>query len=146
MIVITTPTGNIGHQLLETIVESGESVRVIVRDPTRLPETMRTRIEVVTEGVLTRMLMADPALEGVAAVLFDEFHERSLNADLGLALCLDARASLGTDLRLVAMSATLDGAAVARLLVDRDGSLLVSALGGPAVVCVLPLPTMLLAA
>ena len=77
-----------------------------------------TRIEVVTEGVLTRMLQADAALEGVAAVIFDEFHERSLQADLGLALTLDARANLSPGLRLLVMSATLDGAAVARLIGD----------------------------
>ena len=75
-----------------------------------------TRIEVVTEGILTRMLQADPGLEGVGAVLFDEFHERSLNADLGLALCLEAQAELREDLRLVVMSATLDGGPVAGLL------------------------------
>jgi ATP-dependent RNA helicase HrpB len=77
-----------------------------------------TRLEVVTEGVLTRMLQEDPALEGVAGLLFDEFHERSLQADLGLALALDARAQLRPDLRILVMSATLDGAAVARLLGD----------------------------
>jgi ATP-dependent helicase HrpB len=77
-----------------------------------------TRVEVVTEGVLTRMLQDDPALEGVAAVIFDEFHERSLQADLGLALCLDARATLVPELRVIVMSATLDGAAVARLIED----------------------------
>jgi ATP-dependent helicase HrpB len=75
-----------------------------------------TRVEVVTEGVLTRLLQEDPGLEGVAAVIFDEFHERSLQADLGLALCLDARAALSPGLRILVMSATLDGAAVARLL------------------------------
>ncbi|WP_400193580.1 DEAD/DEAH box helicase, partial [Hymenobacter sp. B81] len=69
-----------------------------------------TRIEVVTEGILTRLLQDDPALEGVAAVLFDEFHERSLQADLGLALALDAQAVLRPDLRLLVMSATLDAA------------------------------------
>jgi ATP-dependent helicase HrpB len=77
-----------------------------------------TRIEVVTEGVLTRLLQEDPVLAGVAAVLFDEFHERSLQADLGLALALDARATLAPELRLLVMSATLEGAAVARLLND----------------------------
>ena len=77
-----------------------------------------TRLEVVTEGVLTRMLQHDPALEGVAAVLFDEFHERSLAADLGLALCLQAQQTLVPDLRLLVMSATLDGAALSRLLGD----------------------------
>ena len=75
-----------------------------------------TRIEVITEGVLTRMLHADPELTGVACVIFDEFHERSLQADLGLALCLDARGALDADFRVLAMSATLDGARVAALL------------------------------
>jgi ATP-dependent helicase HrpB len=77
-----------------------------------------TRIEVVTEGVFTRMILGDPELAGVACVVFDEFHERSLDADLGLALARDAQALLRPDLRLVVMSATLDGAAVARLLND----------------------------
>jgi ATP-dependent helicase HrpB len=76
-----------------------------------------TRIEVVTEGVFTRMIQADPELTGIAAVLFDEFHERSLDSDLGLALALDA-AALRDDLRLLVMSATIDGARVARLLRD----------------------------
>ena len=77
----------------------------------------RTRIEVVTEGIFTRMLLDDPELGGIAAVVFDEFHERSLDADIGLALALDA-AVLRDDLRLVVMSATIDGARVARLLDD----------------------------
>lgn len=76
------------------------------------------RIEVVTEGVFTRMIMNDPSLEGIAAVIFDEFHERSLDADQGLALALDAQAGLREDLRILVMSATLDGARVARLLGD----------------------------
>ena len=76
-----------------------------------------TRILVVTEGVFVRMIVEDPGLAGVAAVLFDEYHERSLDADLGLALALDARV-LRPDLRLLVMSATLDGARVARLLGD----------------------------
>lgn len=75
-----------------------------------------TRIEVVTEGILTRMLQADPELSGYACVIFDEFHERSLHADLALALCLETRAALREDLRLVVMSATLDVEAVASLL------------------------------
>ncbi|MCJ2068183.1 ATP-dependent helicase HrpB [Methylobacterium sp. J-030] len=78
----------------------------------------RTRIEVVTEGVFTRMILDDPELAGIGAVLFDEFHERSLDADLGLALALDAQGGLREDLRLLVMSATLDGARVARLMND----------------------------
>src|SRR3954453_8112465 len=77
-----------------------------------------TRIEVVTEGVFARMILDDPALDGVAAVIFDEFHERSLDADLGLALARDVQLGLREDLRLLVMSATLDGARVARLLGD----------------------------
>ena len=77
-----------------------------------------TRLEVVTEGVFTRLILEDPALADVAAVIFDEFHERSLDADFGLALGLDAQAGLRADLRLVVISATLDGARVARLLGD----------------------------
>ena len=77
-----------------------------------------TRIEVVTEGVFTRRVLEDPGLEGVAALLFDEFHERSLDADLGLALARDVQTGLREDLRLIVMSATLDGARVARLLDD----------------------------
>ena len=78
----------------------------------------KTRIEVVTEGVFTRMILDDPELSGVGAVLFDEFHERSLDADLGLALALDCQRGLREDLRVLPMSATLDGARVAALLGD----------------------------
>ncbi len=86
----------------------------------------RTRIEVVTEGVFTRMILDDPTLDGVAAVLFDEFHERSLDADLGLALARDCQQGLRDDLRILVMSATLDGARVAALLdgcpvIESDG-------------------------
>lgn len=92
----------------------GRTVGYRVRMDTRVgPET---RIEVITEGVLTRMLQTDPALEGVAAVLFDEFHERSLHADLGLALCLQAQGLLREDLRIVVMSATLEAEPVAELM------------------------------
>jgi ATP-dependent helicase HrpB len=76
----------------------------------------KTRIEVVTEGVFTRMILDNPELSGVGAVLFDEFHERSLDADLGLALALDCQRGLREDLRILPMSATLDGARVAQLL------------------------------
>ena len=96
--------------------EVGETVGLRVRMEARV--SARTRIEVVTEGVFTRMILDDPALEGVCAVLFDEFHERSLDADLGLALALDAQAGLREDLRLLVMSATLDGARVAALMGD----------------------------
>jgi ATP-dependent helicase HrpB len=92
----------------------GDGVGWRMRDDTKVSKA--TRIEVVTEGVLTRMLHTDPALTGVSAVVFDEFHERSLDADLGLAFTLDARAVLQPELRVVVMSATLDGAAVAQLL------------------------------
>ncbi|MFN3514671.1 MAG: ATP-dependent helicase HrpB [Phenylobacterium sp.] len=94
----------------------GQTVGYRVRMQSRV--SARTRIEVVTEGVFTRMILEDPSLEGVGAVLFDEFHERSLDADLGLALARDAQGLLREDLRLLVMSATLDGAAVARLLDD----------------------------
>ena len=76
----------------------------------------QTRIEVVTEGILTRMIQDDPTLEGVGAIVFDEFHERHLAADLGLALALDVQAALRDDLRIVVMSATLDGERLARFL------------------------------
>jgi ATP-dependent helicase HrpB len=92
----------------------GETVGYRVRLDTSIGP--RTRIEVVTEGVLTRRLQEDPALEDVGLVVFDEYHERSLQSDLGLALCLDTQGVLRPDLRLLVMSATLDGAAVGRLL------------------------------
>ena len=75
-----------------------------------------TRIEVVTEGILTRMLQDDPSLPGVGLVIFDEFHERSLNADLGLALCLESQQALRGDLKILVMSATLEGGPVAALM------------------------------
>ena len=92
----------------------GETVGYRIRFENRV--SARTRIEVVTEGILTRMLQDDPTLEGVGALLFDEFHERHLAADLGLALALDVQASLREDLRIVLMSATLDGERLARFL------------------------------
>ena len=92
----------------------GETIGLRVRLQSLVSK--RTRIEVVTEGVFTRMILDDPGLDGVAAVLFDEFHERSLDADLGLAFALDAQQGLREDLRLLVMSATLDGARVRALL------------------------------
>ncbi|MFG1431139.1 ATP-dependent helicase HrpB [Xanthobacter sp. V2C-8] len=105
------------HRMAQTLGEKvGETVGYRVRLKTEV--SRRTRIEVVTEGVFTRLVLDDPELSGVAAVLFDEFHERSLDADLGLALALDSQRSLREDLRLLAMSATLDGARVATLMGD----------------------------
>ena len=92
----------------------GDTVGLRVRFDTKVSK--KTRIEVMTEGVFTRALLDDAELKNVAAVLFDEFHERSLDADLGLALALDAQRGLREDLRILAMSATLDGARVAKLL------------------------------
>jgi len=92
--------------------EVGETVGYRIRFEAKV--SPRTRIEVVTEGILTRMLQDDPELAGVGAILFDEFHERHLQGDLGAALALDVQASLRPDLRLVVMSATLDGERVAR--------------------------------
>ncbi|MCX2740887.1 ATP-dependent helicase HrpB [Pontibacter anaerobius] len=76
----------------------------------------RTKVEVVTEGILTRIIQDDPALEGIAAIIFDEYHERNLQADLGLALALDAQAVLRPDLRILVMSATLDAGAIGNWL------------------------------
>jgi len=92
----------------------GETVGYRVRFGSKV--SRRTRIEVVTEGVFTRLISDDPTLDGVAAVLFDEFHERSLDADLGLALARDAQRGLREDLKLLVMSATIDGARIAQHL------------------------------
>jgi ATP-dependent helicase HrpB len=94
----------------------GETIGLRVRFGSKV--SRKTRIEVVTEGIFTRLILDDPSLAGVAAVLFDEFHERSLDADLGLALAREVQLGLRDDLRLVVMSATLDGARVAKLLGD----------------------------
>jgi ATP-dependent helicase HrpB len=96
--------------------EVGRTIGHRMRMDTRVSRD--TRIEVVTEGVLTRMLQQDAALEGVGLVIFDEFHERSLQADLGLALALDAQANLSPQLKLLVMSATLDAAGIAAKLHD----------------------------
>ena len=94
--------------------QPGGTVGYRVRQESRI--SAKTRLEVVTEGVLIRMLQADPALEDVGLVIFDEFHERSLFADLGLALCLQSRELLRPDLRLLVMSATLDAGPVCAML------------------------------
>ncbi|UCI19592.1 ATP-dependent helicase HrpB [Mesorhizobium sp. B2-1-8] len=94
--------------------EPGATVGYAMRMENR--SSARTKILVVTEGVLSRMILDDPELPGVCAVIFDEFHERSLDGDFGLALALDVQGALRPDLRLLVMSATLDGARVAKLL------------------------------
>jgi ATP-dependent helicase HrpB len=99
------------HTLGERV---GETIGYRVRFGSKVSRA--TRIEVVTEGIFSRQILDDPELSGVAAVLFDEFHERSLDADLGLALARDAQTGLREDLRILVMSATLDGARVAKLL------------------------------
>ena len=105
------------ERMAQTLGEPvGQTVGFRVRMQSKV--SAATRIEVVTEGVFTRMILADPELAGVACVIFDEFHERSLDADLGLALARDAQGLLREDLRILVMSATLDGEAVARLLSD----------------------------
>jgi ATP-dependent helicase HrpB len=93
---------------------AGETVGYRIRFENKV--SARTRIEVVTEGILTRMIQDDPTLEGIGALLFDEFHERHLSADLGLALALDVQAQVRPDLRIVLMSATLDGEKLAAFL------------------------------
>lgn len=99
---------NVAARLASQLGERlGQTVGLRMRGRTEV--SRQTRLEVVTEGVLTRILQNDPLLEGVAMVIFDEFHERSLVADLGLALCLDVQQGLRDDLRLLLMSATLDG-------------------------------------
>ncbi|NPD17693.1 ATP-dependent helicase HrpB [Xinfangfangia sp. D13-10-4-6] len=103
------------ERMAETLGEQvGETVGYRIRGEAKV--SAKTRIEVVTEGILTRMIQADPELPGIACVIFDEFHERSLQADLGLALVLEIRAALRPDLALLVMSATLDAAPVAALL------------------------------
>ena len=94
----------------------GDTVGLRVRFGSKV--SRKTRIEIITEGVFTRLILDDPMLEGVAAVVFDEFHERSLDADLGLALARDVQQGLREDLKLLVMSATIDGARVATLLGD----------------------------
>src|SRR3990167_5756577 len=103
--------GFMAQQLGENV---GDTIGYRIRFENKV--TAKTRIEVVTEGILTRMLQDDPMLESVGALLFDEFHERHLAGDLGLALALDVQAGLREDLRIVLMSATLDGERLASFL------------------------------
>ena len=103
------------ERMADTLGEKvGQTVGYRIRGKRKVSN--RTRIEVVTEGILTRMLQSEPDLPGIGTVIFDEFHERSLNADFGLALCLEVAGALREDLKLVAMSATLDGGPVAELM------------------------------
>jgi ATP-dependent helicase HrpB len=103
------------ERMAKTLGEKvGDTVGLRVRFGSKVSK--RTRIEVVTEGIFTRMVLDDPELTGIAAVLFDEFHERSLDADLGLAFARDAQQGLREDLKLLVMSATIDGARVASKL------------------------------
>ncbi len=119
------------ERMAKTLGEKvGDTVGYRVRFGTKV--SRRTRIEVVTEGVFTRLLIADPMLAGVAAVLFDEFHERSLDADLGLALARDAQQGLREDLRLLVMSATIDGARIAKALSNKTNDVPVIASEGRA--------------
>jgi ATP-dependent helicase HrpB len=112
-------------RMAQTLGEKvGDTVGYRVRFGTQVSK--RTRIEVITEGIFTSLIQDDPSLEGVAAVLFDEFHERSLDADLGLALARDAQQGLRDDLRLVVMSATIDGARIAAAL---DGAPVITSEG-----------------
>src|SRR6056297_3467735 len=105
------------ERMAQTLGESvGDTVGYRIRGEAKAGRA--TRIEVVTEGILTRMIQSDPDLPGIGAVIFDEFHERSLNADLGLALCLEVAGALREDLVLLAMSATLDAEPVAHLMGD----------------------------
>lgn len=120
-IILLTPRRLAARAAAERMAElAGENVGQTIGYRTRLDSKISaaTRIEVVTEGIFTNQIQADPELAGISAVLFDEAHERSLEGDTALALALDAQAALRPDLRLLVMSATLDGAAYARLMDD----------------------------
>ena len=105
------------ERMAQTLGERvGDTVGLRVRFGSKI--SSRTRIEIITEGVFTRLILDDPMLDGVSAVIFDEFHERSLDADLGLALARDVQQGLREDLRILVMSATIDGARIAKLLGD----------------------------
>src|SRR5580704_13186086 len=105
------------ERMAQTLGERvGDTVGLRVRFGSKI--SRRTRIEIITEGIFARLVLDDPMLDGVSAVIFDEFHERSLDADLGLALARDAQQGLREDLRILVMSATIDGARIAKLLGD----------------------------
>jgi ATP-dependent helicase HrpB len=105
------------ERMAQTLGERvGDRVGLRVRFGSKISH--RTRIELITEGIFTRLILDDPMLDGVAAVIFDEFHERSLDADLGLALARDVQQGLREELRILVMSATIDGARIANLLGD----------------------------
>jgi ATP-dependent helicase HrpB len=105
------------ERMAQTLGERvGDTVGLRVRFGSKI--SSRTRVEIITEGIFTRLILDDPMLEGVSAVIFDEFHERSLDADLGLALARDVQQGLREDLRILVMSATIDGARIAKLLGD----------------------------
>ena len=118
-ILLLSPRRLAARAAAERMAElAGETVGGTIGYATRLDSkrSARTRITVLTEGIFLRRIQADPELAGVSAVLFDEVHERSLDSDFGLALALDAQAALRPDLRLLAMSATLDGARFSALM------------------------------
>ena len=105
----------VAERMADTLNEPvGQRVGYRVRLKTAVSEG--TRVEVVTEGILTRMIQSDPELKDVGLVIFDEFHERSVNADLGLALCKEIRGGLRPDMRIVVMSATIESGPVAQYL------------------------------
>jgi ATP-dependent helicase HrpB len=118
-------TRAVSRRMAELLGESvGDTVGYRVRRDSRVGPA--TRIEVVTEGILTRMMQRDPTLDGVGLVIFDEFHERSVNADMGIALTLQTQSLVRPDLRILVMSATLDGERVAALL---GGAPVITSLG-----------------
>ncbi len=120
-IIMLEPRRLAAHAAAERMAESlsekvGQTVGYRIRGVSKTSNT--TKIEVVTEGILTRMIQSDPELQGISCIIFDEFHERSLNADLGLALSLEIRDALRDDLRIVVMSATLDADPISKLMRD----------------------------
>ncbi|MGB1638284.1 MAG: DEAD/DEAH box helicase, partial [Paracoccaceae bacterium] len=120
-IIMLEPRRLAAHAAAERMAESlsekvGQTVGYRIRGVSKTSNT--TKIEVVTEGILTRMIQSDPELQGISCIIFDEFHERSLNADLGLALSLEIRDALRDDLWIVVMSATLDADPISKLMSD----------------------------